>query len=456
MTMSRNMPTAFAALTALVTADLVFNAAHAAGSDGPGRNFIWLAVLLLAANIAGRLVERARMPGVLGELLVGVVLGNLYLAGINAFEPLKHDAIMEFVAELGVVILLFQIGLESSLKQMREVGARALAVAIVGVLLPFVLGTFVAGPYLLPGLPFNAYLFLGATLTATSVGITGRVFQDLGRLQMREAQIVLGAAVIDDVLGLVILAVVTSLVQKGAISAGEVGGIIAAAIAFLAGSIMVGRVIAPWISRGLAGIDAGVAMKLALILSVCLTMAWLAEAIGLAPIVGAFAGGLVLEPVFLAQFDEPDIVRKLRLVLPPHSAEGSAIERVLREHAGHHHHELLAPLGYFFVPVFFVYTGMQVQLTSFFDPATVAIALGMTVVALVGKIAAGYVAGNVDRALVGWGMVPRGEVGLIFAMVGKQLGVVSEQVFAVIVIMVILTTVVTPIVLVRLLRKHTT
>jgi Kef-type K+ transport system membrane component KefB len=134
--------------------------------------------------------------------------------------------------------------------------------------------------------------------------------------------------------------------------------------------------------------------------------------------------------------------------------EAAAIDRVLREHTGHHHHELLAPLGYFFVPVFFVYTGMQVQLTSFFDAATVAIALGMTVVALVGKIAAGYVAGDVDRALVGWGMVPRGEVGLIFAMVGKQLGVVSEQVFAVIVIMIILTTVVTPVVLVRLLRKH--
>ena len=285
--------------------------AHGASGDGPGDNFLWLAVILILANVSGSLLQRFRMPGVLGELLVGIVLGNLVLVGIGQLESLATDPIIGFIAELGVVILLFQIGLESSVGQMRSVGARAAMVAVLGVVVPFVLGTFVAGPLLLPGLPFTAYLFLGATLTATSVGITGRVFQDLGRLSMREAQIVLGAAVIDDVLGLVILAVVSSIVQLGSISAAGVGLLVLEAFAFLAGSIWIGRLLAPVLSRAMAGVNAGMAMKLALMLGVCLVMAWTAHAIGLAPIVGAFAAGLVLEPVFLDDFDEPSIIREL-------------------------------------------------------------------------------------------------------------------------------------------------
>lgn len=273
---------------------MLLPAAHAAGPGGAGENFLWLAVILLAANISARCVERFRMPGVLGELLIGIVLGNLALVGIDALEALKKDAVIAFIAELGVVILLFQIGLESSLQQMRQVGARAFAVAIIGIVAPFLLGTFLAGPLLLPGQSFNAYLFLGATLTATSVGITGRVFQDLGRINTREAQIVLGAAVIDDVLGLVILAVVTSIVREGSISVPGIALLVVEAVLFLGGSIAIGRMGAPWLGRTLARIHAGVAMKLALIISVCLVMAWLAELIGLAPIVGAFAAGLGL------------------------------------------------------------------------------------------------------------------------------------------------------------------
>lgn len=433
---------------------LLLPGAHAAGPEGVGDNFMWLALILLAANIAARLVERVHMPGVLGELLIGIVLGNLALVGVTAFDTVKNDAIIAFVAELGVVILLFQIGLESSLEQMRQVGARAFAVAVVGIVVPFVLGAFVIGPWFLPGQQFNAYLFLGATLCATSVGITGRVFQDLGKVRTREAQIVLGAAVIDDVLGLVILAVVTSLVREGSISAWDVTLLIVEATAFLAGSIAIGRLVAPSLSGTLARVHAGVAMKLALIISVCLVMAWLAQLVGLAPIVGAFAAGLMLERVFLSDFDEPDIVRELRpLVREADDPRAISIKTVLDHHSGHHHHHLLEPLGYFFVPVFFVYTGMQVQLASFFDSATLVIALGVTLAAFLGKIVAGYAAGDVNRAIVGWGMVPRGEVGLIFAMVGNQLGVVSEQMFSVIIIMVILTTFVTPLVLMRLLRQ---
>lgn len=427
--------------------------AHAAGSAAAGQTFLWLAVILVLARLA-MLVERVGMPAVLGELLVGVLVGNLSLLGINAFEKMGSDEVIAVLAELGVVILLFQIGMETRLEEMRRVGARALAVAVIGVVAPFALGTWVVGPLLLPGQDFTAYLFLGATLTATSVGITGRVFRDLGALDTKESRIILGAAVIDDVLGLIILAVVSSLVRDGQVSAMQVAWITLQAALFLGGSIWLGRLIAPHLAKALARISAGAAMQATLVISLGLLLAWLAHAMGLAAIVGAFAAGLLLEPVFLRDFDRPGLERELRPLLAGlPAAQADKVGAVLDHHAGNQHRELVEPLGYVFVPVFFVYTGMQVQLETLADPAVILVALGVTLAAVVGKVVAGVAAGGVNRWLVGWGMVPRGEVGLIFAMAGRQLGVVDDRMFSVAVIMVMLTTLLTPPVLGRLLRN---
>ena len=423
---------------------LAVPAANAAGSAAAGQTFLWIAVMLVAAQLAGQ-VERFGMPAVLGELLVGIALGNLALAGVDVFEPISADAVISVLAELGVVILLFQIGLETNLAEMQKVGARAFSVAVLGVIVPFALGTYVAGPALLPGLPFNAYLFLGATLTATSVGITGRVLRDLGRLQSAESRIILGAAVIDDVLGLVILAVVTSLVREGSVSVGEIAWIVTEAVLFLAGSVMIGRMVAPRLARSLARVSSGVAMKLTLLLGLGLLLAWFAHHIGLAAIVGAFAAGLMLEPAFFKDFDRPQIERDLQPLmagLPEESRVG--IARVLDHHGRRHHEHLLEPIGFVFVPLFFVHTGMQVRLETLFSVNVVLVALGVTAAAIAGKLVAGAVAGPVRRWVVGWGMVPRGEVGLIFAVVGKQLGVVDETLFSIVILMVLLTTLVTP------------
>ena len=194
--------------------------AWAAGSDVVGANLLWLALILISARLFAPLAQKLGFPAVLGELLLGVLLGNLALLGFNGFESIARDPAVAFIAELGVIVLLLQIGLETRLADLVKVGPRAFAVGAVGIAVPFVLGAWVVGPVLLPGLADNAYLFLGATLSATSVGITGRVFRDLGKLDTPAARIVLGAAVIDDVLGLVILAVVSSLVQVGSVSVG--------------------------------------------------------------------------------------------------------------------------------------------------------------------------------------------------------------------------------------------
>lgn len=435
---------------------LVCAGAAWAGSSEPHsatNTFLWIAVLLLFAKISG-LIERCGQTAVLGELLVGVVLGNLYLLGIDVLEPAKTDSIVAFLAELGVVILLFQIGLESNPADMRKVGVPAFLVACIGVAVPFATGTYLVGPWLMPGLTPHAYLFLGATLTATSVGITARVFSDLQFLHSREAQIVLGAAVIDDVLGLIILAIVSAIVTTGEVGASEVIWITLKAVLFLLGALVVGNRFAPVASRWLSKIHTGTGMKFCVLIAFCLIFAWLAGLIGLAPIVGAFAAGLVLDEVHFRDFKEPALIADIRQAVGRSKDEAAeAVRQTLARHERHSLEVLIEPIGHFLVPLFFVYTGMQVKLDVFFSPATLVIAAGITAVAFFGKLVAGLAAGPVNKWIVGWGMAPRGEVGLIFAVTGKAMGVVNDEVFSVVVAVVILTTLLTPPILTVVVRR---
>ncbi|PIT93422.1 MAG: cation:proton antiporter [Candidatus Harrisonbacteria bacterium CG10_big_fil_rev_8_21_14_0_10_38_8] len=420
--------------------------------------FFWIALLLIIAKLAG-LVEKFGQPAVLGELVAGVILGNLALVGFDFFESVKSDSIITFLAELGVVILLFQIGLESNIQQMKKVGWSALFVAIVGVITPFVLGTYVIGPWLLPGLEFITYLFIGAALTATSVGITARVFKDLGKLQIKEAQIILGAAVIDDVLGLVILTVVSAIATVGVISAGAVGVIVAKAALFLGLSVLLGQVLAEQLGKWFSKINTGTGMKFTLAIAFGLFFAYVAkEVVGLEPIIGAFAAGLVLDPVHFRFFNKPAYCNDLESKLPNLPEEHRKdVEMILEKGSHSHIEELIEPVSFLFVPLFFLVTGMDVSLAALGDPKIVGIALAITIIAIIGKLVAGLAAtGNsgMSKLIIGFGMVPRGEVGLIFAAIGQALGVISAEVFSILVIMVILTTLVTPPVLAVLLKKQ--
>ena len=433
---------------------IVGNPAWAASPEAAAtaNAFLWITVLLLLAKISG-LIEKIGQAAVLGEMLMGVLIGNLYLLGIDVIEPAKSDAIIIFLAELGVVILLFQIGLESDIAAMRKVGVPALLVAVIGVAAPFALGTYVVGPWLLPGLSSNTYLFLGATLTATSVGITARVFRDLNVLHSPEAQIVLGAAVIDDVLGLIILAVVSAVATIGEIGILDIGWITLKALLFLVGALLIGLRVAPLASRWLSRIHTGSGMKFALVISFCLFFAWLAHLIGLAPIIGAFAAGLILDEVQFRDFDEPTLIADIRQVTDNQSDTAQRVQATLDQHKTRNLETLIEPVGHFFVPLFFIFTGMQVKLEVFFNPNVLLTALAITAIAFVGKIVSGIAAGPVNKWIVGWGMAPRGEVGLIFAVTGKAVGVISDEIFSVIVAVVILTTLLTPPILAALIRR---
>jgi len=385
-----------------------------------------LVVILAAAKLGGELFERFGQPAVLGELIFGVVLGNLALLGIDDFEFLGTNPGLEVLAQLGVIILLFEVGLESDVGEMLAVGWSSLLVACLGVVAPFFLGWGVAA-WLLPEEHYLAHVFIGATLCATSVGITARVLADLGKVATREARIVLGAAVIDDVLGLVILAVVAGVIAAansgGALAWLDVALIVLKAVAFLGGALLAGGWAAPRLFR-LAGRLKIRGMLLTVALGVCFLLSWLADLIGLAPIVGAFAAGLILDEVHYRDF---------------------------RDRGEHKLEELLRPIATFLVPVFFVLMGVRVDLASFGRVEVLGFAAVLTAAAIAGKMicAAGVLERGLDRLSVAVGMVPRGEVGLIFAGFGAQLVLGGERVivpavYAAIVIMVIVTTLITP------------
>lgn len=385
-----------------------------------------LVLLLVAARAGGAVAERFEQPSVLGELLAGITLGALPLAGVGGLAWIPHDRVVEALAELGVVLLLFEVGLTTRLAELVKVGLSAFLVACIGVIVPMALG-WLAGAWLLPAAHPIARWFLGASLSATSVGITARVLRDLGKVRSPEGQIILGAAVIDDVLGLLVLAVMVGL-AGGAAATGTGSGLLGTlaavtgkAVAFLAGALFVGRWLAPRLFR-LASRLRGHGVLFTAALVACFGLAWLADAVGLAPIVGAFAAGLVLEGVPFAELLGPE-------------------ERI-EQH--------LTPLSTFLVPIFFVRMGMNVDLGAL-GGGSLALAAALTVAAVLGKqaCALAVVTPGADRLAIGLGMIPRGEVGLIFANIGLTLTVAGRPVlgageFAAIVAMVLATTLVTP------------
>ena len=367
-----------------------------------------LFVVLTVAKLSGHLAQAVGQPAVLGELLAGVIVGKSVLGVVDPSNEVVH-----LLGELGVVILLFSIGLETDLKSLLKVGGTALAVAVAGVLLPFALGYGIVQGL---GLSVPASVVCGAALTATSVGITARVLSDLGRLQDPEGQVILGAAILDDVIGLVILAVVAGMAGGHEISGWGVARTSAVAFGFLIVAVSVGRLVVPRLLDAIAAISsAGTPAIAALLLA--FGLGWLAHRVGSAVIVGAFAAGLMVVGARTFHDVEVGVTR----------------------------------LGHFFVPLFFVSVGAAVDVSVLnpFDPAnhrTLAIAGLLTVAALAGKFAAGYAPFwfRGRKALIGAGMIPRGEVGLIFAQMGRSVGLLDEGLYAALTVVVLVTTFVAP------------
>lgn len=367
-----------------------------------GRALLDLAVVIAAARLAAEVAERLRQPAVVAEIAAGVLIGPSVLGVVHPNEVLR------FLGEIGVILLLFEVGRQMDLRELGRVGGAALRVAVIGVALPMA-GGYGAARAL--GLDGPVALFLAGSLTATSVGITARVFGDLRALATAEARTVLGAAVADDVLGLVILTVVTRAATGGGVDPGELAGVLGLAVGFVAAATLIGSWLSPRLIDGLsarARTD-GAVMAIGLVLA--LAFARLASAARLAPIVGAFVAGLA----------------------------------VGRSQAADDLHRRLVPVGHFFVPIFFLQIGMDADVSVFGNATVLRMAAVLTAVAVVGKIVAGLGTGRgADRLLIGIGMIPRGEVGLIFASLGLSGGVLDQNTYGALVAVVLVTTLVAP------------
>ncbi len=407
--------------------------------------FAMFAMVLVLGKI-GNFVNRFGQPAVIGELLAGVALSAAGYFGWDFIRQTTENEVIAFIASFGALLLLFSIGLESKISEMRRVGVNALAVALIGVVVPFTLGTYVLAPIFFADANPTAKIFLGAALVATSVGITASVFRSLNILRTRAAQTVIGAAVIDDVLGLIVLAVVSALATGGTVTAASVAIIALKSFGFLFGSLIVGTLLAKPLSKMFSKLYSGIAMKLTFAISFALLFGYVAELFGLEPIIGAFAAGLLLEEVHFHSFADPEIVHDLKALDFKATKDREAVLRLINKHKDTHLEDLVASISLIFVPVFFVYTGMQVDFGSLLQPKLYLIAAIISVFAIFGKMVAGIAAkGNRrEKLLVGASMVPRGEVGLIFAATGKATGVLTNEIFSVIVLVVIITTFVSP------------
>ena len=373
-------------------------------------------IILLAAKFFGELAKRIGQPSVLGELIAGVMIGPGMLGWVREDQPLL------LLGQLGAILLLFEVGLESDLSEFLRVGISAFLVAVIGVAGPFLLGYLLMLAF---GFPAHIAIFVGATLTATSVGITARTLKDLRQINTSEARTILGAAVIDDVIALIILAVVGNIAAKNAVSFHYIAGITLLAVLFLSGSIALGIPLAPYLLRYTHRLGSKSLLTIVSIIF-SLTLAFVADQLHLAMIVGAFAAGMIL----------------------------SRTEDTI------HIQERIKPLADFLVPIFFVLLGTSVRLSALnpFDSAnrmTLLLVLVLFVVAAVTKIASGLgvLSRGTSRLIVGIGMIPRGEVGLIFASTGLANKLITPEIYSAVVAVIALTTFLPPLLLRSLYPK---
>lgn len=378
-----------------------------------------LLIILVAAKIGAELMSAIRQPPVIGELIMGMIVG----ASLFGWVDVGAGGIVPTLAELGVIILLFEVGLEIQMRDMLRLGSVAVSVAMIGVVVPFAFGYFTSLLLGLGGGSTEVALFLGAAMTATSVGITARVFSDFGGMETDEARTVIGAAVVDDIIGLMILAVVVAMLGSGGgFVANDFVGLIIRVGAFLVISVGVGALVMPYLLKLLSALRVpGSYIVGALVIAIGVAVA--AETLaGLDPIVGAFVAGLIV-------------------------GQAEHVERI---------HLEIRPISYLLVPIFFVTIGAQINIRTLFEPAILIAGLVLSLLAGVGKVVSGLGAGRrpIRKLVIGVGMIPRGEVGLIFAGLGATtLGaVVGEAEVAIVVLMVILTTLVGPLFLSQLLR----
>lgn len=381
---------------------------------------LYLGIISFAAILA-IVITKLKQPPVLGQILIGSAIAVLAHFNIGIFPDMIHNSILSFLAELGSILLLFEIGLESSIEEIKHAGNSAAIVALTGVAVPFLLGYYILTPLISTSPSFNLSLFIGSTLAVTSTGISVSVFKDMGILRQKAAQIVLTASIIDDIAGLILLSIISGLITIGYIDIIHILLTLLYISLFFITSILFGKLILPFIIKNLISkISLNPDMVVLTLLTTCLLFSIIASYIGLATIIGAFIAGLIIDKEAFASFPSKYT----------------------------HLEEHIMPIGKCLIPVFFIYAGMQVDIISAMNLVTIKLALIISAFAVVSKAMCGlFLPKHINKWLVGFGMVPRGEIGIIFALAGLKYKLIDNDLFTALLLMVVITSVITPIML---------
>jgi Kef-type K+ transport system membrane component KefB len=397
---------------------------------------ILLLGLLVIAALFSLIAHKYRQSTVLSQLIIGALIGILAHFHIAFFAEILNNDGLGLIAQLGSIFLLFEIGLESDSREIRHAGKYGLQVAIIGAIIPFCLGYFVVTPYVIGSGSHNLALFVGGILAVTSTSISVSIFKEFGIIRQMACQIVLTASVIDDIIGLVLLSVIAATISLSHVD-GHLLLLISTKVTvffitcYIFAKFILPKILIPQLSK----LGTGENTVTLFIVAICFSMSWFAETIGLAGIVGAFFAGLMLKS---NNFHNHELLSK-----PKHKEYNKSLI------------DLILPLGRILTPIFFIYAGMQVDLVNVFNLKTIIIAVLISIVAIIGKLLCAItLPRRINRLMVGFGMVPRGEIGIIFAITGLNIGVIDNNLFTTLLLVIVLTSIITPIALNTLIRKQ--
>ncbi|MFN8769620.1 MAG: cation:proton antiporter [Neisseriaceae bacterium] len=411
--------------------------------------FLWLVVFIFLSRSLS-IVKKVGLPIVVGEILSGVILGDLGRFGITIFTSAESNEIIKFLAELGSIILMFEIGLESKLSDLRKNFRVGFIVALSGSILTFT-GGFLVSKYLLPNDNILRNLLFGVITAATATGISAKTFKDMKIIRSREVKIVLVASIIDELFSILSFGIISSMILTTTVSLFHISIGLLQVLAFFIFAIVFGQWITPFITKWSIKIHAGINMKIGVLLIICFLFSWIAYISGLATVIGAFIAGLVLDQIYFNSFAKSSFFIDLREIA--YNMENTQVKQdlfnLIQKQESRTLEELIKPLSLLFVPVFFIYIGLMLKVDILFQKNTLMLTLILLTISFAGRIISGFFTKKqyykLNNLVIGLGMTPIGEAGLIFAAFGKSMGLIDEVSLAAIVATLVISSIITPI-----------
>ncbi len=426
------------------------------GTDYDPVIYLWLVIFILMSRSLS-FVKKIGLPIAIGEILTGIILGQLSVFGINLFAPIEHNTVIQFLAELGSIILMFEIGLESKFSDLKKNFRRGIKLAILGSILTFS-GGFMLSWLLIKDQNLLLNLLIGVICAATATGISARIFKDMGLLRTKEVKIILVSSILDELISIICFGIISVMLITQNFGIADISLSLAQALLFFVFAAVFGRWITPLITTWSTKIHAGINMKVGVLLIICFFFSWLAHVLGLAFVVGAFIAGLILDEVYFKTFSKANFFIHLRNLTTqvPDTKLRKQLNNVIDLQEGKTIKELLKPISHLFVPIFFINIGMMLNISSLLNLKTFALTISLILISFFGRILSGYLVRekNINNLILGLGLTPIGEAGLIFTAFGRDIGIIDGNVLSAIVSAVVISSIITPILIKFSVKKY--